>query len=262
MRNQRRPRGFTLIELLVVIAIIAILAAILFPVFAQARDKARSATCLSNMKQIGLGLMMYAQDFDEILPFNYNYSADRTALYWWEDVTQPYIKSQGIFVCPSASPHTSYTFARPPGLVNPLVSDFIANAQGPSQANFVVNGINYGSSAGSNLWGPFLNSQGVAGTQSRSLAFCEDPAGTIGMFDGRSGQFEIYYIEQVDAFYNATGKCSSTSSNTPEATGSQACPEGRIRKRHSDGYNAAFMDGHAKFVKNSTLGMWTARAGD
>src|SRR6201988_4702864 len=65
-----RNRGFTLIELLVVIAIIAILAAILFPVFAQAREKARQASCLSNMKQIGLGMTMYVQDYDETFPCN------------------------------------------------------------------------------------------------------------------------------------------------------------------------------------------------
>src|ERR1043165_8351356 len=65
-----KHRGFTLIELLVVIAIIAILAAILFPVFAQARSKARQASCISNMKQIACGLMMYAQDYDEVLPGN------------------------------------------------------------------------------------------------------------------------------------------------------------------------------------------------
>lgn len=68
MQSQRRPSGFTLIELLVVIAIIAILAAILFPVFAQARESARTASCLSNMKQLGLGFKMYAQDYDEKWP--------------------------------------------------------------------------------------------------------------------------------------------------------------------------------------------------
>src|SRR5687768_18600195 len=70
MLRKSAPRAFTLIELLVVIAIIAILAAILFPVFAQARDKARSASCLSNLRQVGMGLYMYVQDYDETYPRN------------------------------------------------------------------------------------------------------------------------------------------------------------------------------------------------
>lgn len=72
MRSKLSRRGFTLIELLVVIAIIAILAAILFPVFAQAREKARQSACLSNMKQVSTALMMYAQDYDEALPVQPN----------------------------------------------------------------------------------------------------------------------------------------------------------------------------------------------
>src|SRR5206468_883558 len=73
----RGRRAFTLIELLVVIAIIAILAAILFPVFAQAREKARTSMCLSHMNQVGKGIMMYLQDWDEAMPYNYHYAVNR-----------------------------------------------------------------------------------------------------------------------------------------------------------------------------------------
>ncbi|NLO06641.1 MAG: DUF1559 domain-containing protein [candidate division WS1 bacterium] len=76
-----RTRGFTLIELLVVIAIIAILAAILFPVFARAREKARQASCLSNAKQIGLAMLMYVQDYDEMFPDRY-YATGVTDIVW------------------------------------------------------------------------------------------------------------------------------------------------------------------------------------
>ena len=94
-----RRRGFTLIELLVVIAIIAILAAILFPVFARAREKARQTSCLSNVKQIALAAMMYAQDYDDRLPPNY-YTAGSML---WIGLFYPYNKSIQIYLCPSAS---------------------------------------------------------------------------------------------------------------------------------------------------------------
>ena len=143
-----RRIGFTLIELLVVIAIIAILAAILFPVFAQARSKARQATCLSNQKQIGIGIMMYAQDYDEILPgntpLNINGITDARwpppatsahlagfsePLGWmqpldgnnpgsyriWARDIQPYIKTTAIFRCPETKPRSSDGTCAPGG---------------------------------------------------------------------------------------------------------------------------------------------------
>ncbi len=98
---KRSARGFTLIELLVVIAIIAILAAILFPVFARARENARKANCGSNVKQMGLGFMMYAQDYDEkMVPSSNGYES--TSAKWWTLIT-PYTKNTGIFRCPSVS---------------------------------------------------------------------------------------------------------------------------------------------------------------
>jgi prepilin-type N-terminal cleavage/methylation domain-containing protein/prepilin-type processing-associated H-X9-DG protein len=88
-------RGFTLIELLVVIAIIAILAAILFPVFARAREKARQSSCLSNVKQITLGLEMYNTDYDGYWPcYHHSYMT-------WPELVMPYVKNEQIFVCPS-----------------------------------------------------------------------------------------------------------------------------------------------------------------
>jgi prepilin-type N-terminal cleavage/methylation domain-containing protein len=98
-------RGFTLIELLVVIAIIAILAGILFPVFAHAREKARASACLSNLKQIGAGLMMYVQDYDEAYPLNrFDMHGDAChPIGWtWKEAIEPYVKSLAVYVCPAA----------------------------------------------------------------------------------------------------------------------------------------------------------------
>lgn len=98
------PKGFTLIELLVVIAIIAILAAILFPVFARARENARRASCMSNLKQIGLGVAQYTQDYDEQMPFSYqiNFATPSgNKNIHWQTVIYPYTKSAQIFGCPS-----------------------------------------------------------------------------------------------------------------------------------------------------------------
>jgi len=102
-------KGFTLIELLVVIAIIAILAAILFPVFAKAREKARQTSCLSNVKELMLAVQMYVQDYDEMLPHGCSYwfapggggAASKVDPAMWCTLLQPYIKNEQILVCPS-----------------------------------------------------------------------------------------------------------------------------------------------------------------
>jgi prepilin-type N-terminal cleavage/methylation domain-containing protein/prepilin-type processing-associated H-X9-DG protein len=95
--------GFTLIELLVVIAIIAILAAILFPVFGRARENGRRASCQSNLKQIGLGIMQYVQDYDENMPMSAHFiPAVANRIYMWQDL-DPYIKSRQVWKCPSSA---------------------------------------------------------------------------------------------------------------------------------------------------------------
>ena len=114
-------RGFTLIELLVVIAIIAILAAILFPVFARAREKARQSACLSNVKQIALGVLMYAQDYDERLPMQQHVAQGSGVLelirpegnsFWWVRL-KPYLNNDQILQCPSGQ--LSYIYGQPVG---------------------------------------------------------------------------------------------------------------------------------------------------
>lgn len=124
MKSQNTYRGFTLIELLVVIAIIAILAAILFPVFAQAREAARKTACLSNMNQIGKGLLMYVQDYDEQYPCvgpgtsssaitttdmygNTSPGGDWLEIRFWSGMIMPYVKNTQVFFCPSGTRENS-----------------------------------------------------------------------------------------------------------------------------------------------------------
>ncbi|MCS7192898.1 MAG: DUF1559 domain-containing protein [Armatimonadetes bacterium] len=101
VRQKQVRGGFTLIELLVVIAIIAILAAILFPVFARVREKARQASCQSNLKQLGTAIMMYAQDYDERISMCI--ADNLRPESWWHELLMPYIRNRQIYICPTYS---------------------------------------------------------------------------------------------------------------------------------------------------------------
>jgi len=239
-----RKRAFTLIELLVVIAIIAILAAILFPVFSQARDKARQASCQSNLKQLGSAFLMYTQDYDEQLPYNYHYSNGQAALWWWEDDLQPYIKNLQVLICPSANPKIQYTYRRPPGLPNPLITTYVGNTA------------SFGGAAGNcqqikpagNCNPPLISNAGT-GTGTVGLADLEDVAGTIFVTEGWTK--EIWRIETTTAWKGRSGYLPP-----PYDTKSSGLEVGR----HSETNNLLFCDGHVKAVKTPTAQMWTREA--
>ncbi len=236
--------GFTLIELLVVIAIIAILAAILFPVFSQAREKARQTQCVSNMANIGRALVMYTTDHDERMPFGYSYhwvlpGCQRIPgiLTWWQDMIRPYTRNDQIFLCPSQSPHAAYTYWRPPEGPNPMYLDYIANA-----AHSWLSGVGVGywppdGSYGGPL-GPFNNNWC---NTSIALAEIEVPARVIALFDGVRWAVEIWDIAQTDC--------------NPPLRG--PAPPMRVHKRHNDGFVANFVDGHSKWQRQTTCSQWS-----
>ena len=146
-------RGFTLIELLVVIAIIAILAAILFPVFARAREKARQTSCLSNVKQLMLGVQMYTQDYDELLPFhangvapNYSYLLYHVGHPVNPSPLTPYLKNTDMVNCPSdpAKDNQSYAWNYPhmPAWTDGGTAVALADVSYPSEAMMICDGRN------------------------------------------------------------------------------------------------------------------------
>jgi prepilin-type N-terminal cleavage/methylation domain-containing protein/prepilin-type processing-associated H-X9-DG protein len=230
MQSRGAPRrGFTLIELLVVIAIIAILAAILFPVFARAREAARATSCRSNLKQIGTAMRMYQQDYDELLTpcFQYYDSPTNNVLAWYPDFLNPYVKNAKLWVCPSA-PATQYTNWR---------RDWLPVGQGP---NFRDLYYSYGANdAGLGMPG---------GGNPISEAQVQKPAERIALLD--SGTIELW------SFSDAT--CSGAGHD-------HACPanptvRGGVALRHSETFNTLFLDGHVKALKETTHIMWDATA--
>ncbi len=232
MLNRRRS-AFTLIELLVVIAIIAILAAILFPVFAQAREKARQTACLSNMKQIGTGLLMYMQDYDETYPRHLDCTPtsvtpnDPTCPHYnWSTMTDPYIKNNQVYVCPSRS---DITYAPSVNATTKLLSNYTV----------MTYGLNY-----------WLNSWYYPSTNpGLSMSEIARPAGTvwIGETGGSKEVPSAGYFQLYPSTYGYNVPANSTYGFSIKTAGA------RLSNRHNEGTNIVWADGHAKWMRRDVL---------
>ena len=221
-------KAFTLIELLVVIAIIAILAAILFPVFARARENARRSSCQSNLKQIGLGMAQYTQDYDERLPNAWITDNNNATYARWNDVVQPYVKSTQIFVCPSQSDISFRT-----------ANSFPITGRGGGELG------SYGFNA--SYYGGGDTASGLAGFI--SLAQIGQTAETIMAMDydrGNNNNAEI-------PWENATGNPAVNAGANPPNFTSPVSGNPRAVARHLDTGNVLFVDGHVKSFNIANL---------
>jgi prepilin-type N-terminal cleavage/methylation domain-containing protein/prepilin-type processing-associated H-X9-DG protein len=259
--NERR--GFTLIELLVVIAIIAILAAILFPVFAQAREKARAISCLSNVKQITLAALMYTQDYDETLvgpafrrrggPPSTQYSDYFWGHNWmtWPELIIPYVKSLDLYTCPNRRDVPFYTYSIN---VNSSNDDYPGPPTPPG---------NWNDGNGGNNLDP------KPGQSSAALAALVAPATTIWFYDANSSIYQSGVNKWADL--EALAAQFPADARSLEIDGSEQIAQlfldggGRVENsalihephRHSQGMNIGWCDGHAKFMRPSAIkGEW------
>ncbi|MBI2300417.1 MAG: prepilin-type N-terminal cleavage/methylation domain-containing protein [Armatimonadetes bacterium] len=209
-------RGFTLIELLVVIAIIAILAAILFPVFAKAREKARQSSCLSNVKQLTLGVLQYVQDYDEKMPDTPGWECGlaQDATTRWYELVQPYTKNKQIAECPSTTWEAGWTKL-------------------PSWAGQIVN---YGQG-----WWANCSNAAPYEKSGYSLAAYNTPASSIAICDSAHNGDGASRWEKV-AFSTVCGAGCNPALQTDDYT------------RHNGGSNIGFVDGHAKWNRATSIG--------
>ena len=244
-------KAFTLIELLVVIAIIAILAAILFPVFAQARDKARSIACLSNTKQLALGVMQYAQDYDELLPVA-GYNAQCRGRWQWQ--IYPYVKNQQVFTCPNLSQQpwvatTNNNYTCPASGSRPVATGLVVgqNDKGGYGWNYALHGDS------GDLTGSVLDS--APGYSMASIAKHADTViiGETG-FIGTTGTSSGWAMMAWDprntgsAGFGQPGLFAQGRHSTEQTVTMQGQPvpvRGRL--------NCVFLDGHAKNLAISQL---------
>jgi prepilin-type N-terminal cleavage/methylation domain-containing protein/prepilin-type processing-associated H-X9-DG protein len=222
-RRLMRPGGFTLIELLVVIAIIAILASILFPVFARARENARRTSCQSNLKQIGIGMYQYLQDYDERFPLgvgnntyfisgnaSYDCGGDNAGMvngdpcrYTWQNSLQPYLKSTQLYYCPSRPGATRGTY-------------------------FIDYAVNY------NLCSH--------PTTTKHLAAVTDPSQTVMNFDFYQGFPDWPFAGKSLSYAQVVTYATTYSASPSEADAGT--------KRHLEGGNWSFVDGHVKWFRD------------
>lgn len=232
-----RRRGFTLIELLVVIAIIAILAAILFPVFAQAREKARQTSCLSNVKQITLGMLMYVQDYDETFPSGYDFGPPLE----WREVTQLLVYGKyattALFQCPShgsiANFARSFYGADPPDMLQGYFMLYHPSIGWNWWYMFPWAGVDIGGSIG-DAWNHHYISLAEIGSPAATI-MNGDAAMTISGFSTSAasapGSWVLYpagwNYRESDSIINGIGF------------------------RHSDFANFGFVDGHTKAYRKN-----------
>lgn len=233
-RFVRALRAFTMIELLVVIAIIAILAAILFPVFAQARDKARSVSCLSNGRQLGTAIMMYVQDYDETYPWSLVASdaLGENKIDAWPGLILPYAKNDDVFGCPSASPQ---------GRLSRRADILAAGKMRSWAANGAVLGVVDMRSSG---WGNFNGDrEGVL-----EMAGLERPGDTIALAEAWSEGT----VRRADAQGNLIGFWDYWGWAV-ENEGYACWPfdnnDTLSLQRHARGGNYVFTDGHSKWMR-------------
>jgi prepilin-type N-terminal cleavage/methylation domain-containing protein/prepilin-type processing-associated H-X9-DG protein len=242
-----RRSAFTLIELLVVIAIIAILAAILFPVFAQAREKARSSSCLSNTKQLGTAVMMYVQDFDEAFPFA---CPDDWWMATWSVNVQPYIKNIQILKCPSDSTNRQTTDsgggATDMSWAGPKIS-YAANGliKWVNNANRLIGVM--GAAMGPNQGGWISDSI-------QSLAGVGRPADSIMIAEKHDadnvmwwGPRSMYYSDGVWNWWWGCGSIPDGTRNPANAYPNK--PDGCVPIKHTGTSNFTFTDGHSKAMR-------------
>ena len=214
--HHNHKRAFTLIELLVVIAIIAILAAILFPVFARARENARRTSCVSNGKQMGIATMMYVQDYDETYPRNQQTRDGSTDTYWyWSELLQPYVKNRQIFNCPSTT-RTS-----------------------------IIDG-GYGANVRM-----FVNRTSTP----VSLAAVAAPANTYMIMDYGTWRILETYITAPEnlSYLPGVGNAAGLSPSNCPIGGSSTAQKDCMNGRHFDGVTVNFADGHSKWLKSSVV---------